>query len=133
MNDFWDDPAIGNDETVIRRVAHNQQLYDDNLGYRRPSTQAFLQGGRDEPTSVYLLSETTPEDVAKEGSQPYQCAVSVGVLRENGLGIIRTPESGGPGHCDITGRKRQGRLNHIVGHVQWVPGYAPPPGPDDPA
>ena len=133
MSDLQNDPTVGNDATVIRRVAHNQHLYDENLGYRRPSTEAFLQDGRNGLTSVYLLSETTPEDVAQGGSQPYQCTVSVSVLRENGFGIIRTPESGGPGHCDITGRKTKGRLNRITSHAQWVPGYAPPPGPDGPA
>ncbi len=133
MNDPQDDLTIGNDETVIRRVERREQVCDDNLGRRRPTTQAFLQDGRNGLVSVSLWSETTPDDVAKEGDQPYQCTVSVGVLRENGLGIIRSPESGGPGHCDITGRKTKGRLKSIVSQTQWVPGYAPPPGPDGPA
>ena len=64
--------------------------------------------------------------MSQEGNQPYQCIVVVGVLRQNGLGIIRTPDSGGPGHCDITGRKTRGALNPIVRAAEWVPGYAPP-------
>lgn len=126
-----DDPSIGNNELVIRRVAHQQQRYDRTLGRSRPSTAAFIQGGADGLTSVYLASETTPESVSRGGSQPYLCAVSVGILRANSFGIIRTPESGGPGHCDITGRKTRGKLAPVVKAAQWVPGYAPPPGADD--
>lgn len=125
-----DDPTIAADEMVVRRVAYGQQQYDENLRRRRPTTQAFLQGGRNGFTSVYLLSETTPETVAQGGSQPYQCTVSVGVLREVGLGILRTPQSGGPGHADITGRKTKSRLDRIVRQCDWVPGYAPPDRPD---
>ena len=121
-----DDLAIGDDQVVVRRVHSDQLSFDEHLGRRRPSTQAFLQNGRDGLTSVYLLSETTPAAVAAGGREPYQCAVSVAVLRENGLGIIRTPEGGGPGHCDITGRKTKSRLNRIVSAARWVPGYAPP-------
>ena len=120
------DPTIGDDEKVIRRVARGQHKFDALLGRIRPSTQAFMQNGRDGLASVYLLSETTPEAVAQEGNQPYQCTVTVGVLRQNGLGIIRTPDDGGPGHCDITGRKTKRRLDPIVSAAQWVSGYAPP-------
>ena len=126
-----DDHTIGDDEKVIRRVACKQHKTDENSGRTRPSTQAFIQDGPDGLVSVYLLSETTPDAVAQEGNQPYQCIVAVGVLRQSGLGIIRTPESGGPGHCDITGRKTRGKLAPVVKAAQWVPGYAPPPGADD--
>ena len=88
------------------------------------------KAGPDGLVSVYLMSETTIAVAAGGGSQEYLVAVSVGALRANGLGIIRTPESSGPGHCDITGRKTRGRLTRIVRQAQWLPGYAPPDGPD---
>ena len=125
-----DDPGISDNEIVARRVADDQQTFDKDIGRRRPTSQAFLQGRRDGLTSVYLLSETTPETIAGGGSQNYLATVRVGILRENGLGIIRTPESGGPGHCDVTGRKTRGRLVQIVIQAQWLPGYAPPDRPD---
>ena len=120
------DPTIGDAEKVVRRVAREQYTFDENLGRTRPTTQAFKQNGKDGSVSAYLWSETTPEAVAQEGNQPYQCTVTVGVLRQNGLGIIRTPDDGGPGHCDITGHKTKRRLDPIVSAAQWVPGYAPP-------
>lgn len=121
MNDL----TIGGDEQVIRRVASEQYTFDENLGRTRPTTQAFLQDGKDGLVSVYLRSETTPEAVAQEGNQPYLCVVGVGVLRQHSLDIIRTPDAGGPGHCDITGRKTKSRLTNIVRVAQWVEGYSP--------
>ena len=126
MTSPQDDPGINDDEVVVRRVSRREQIFDPDVGRRRPASQAFLQNGRDGLTSVYLMSETTPEEVAADGDEEYLAAVRVGALRENGLGIIRTPESGGPGHCDITGRKTRGRLFQIVMRSQWIPGYAPP-------
>lgn len=122
---LMDDPTIGDDEKVIRRVFGGPHPFDANSDRIRPSTQAFLQDGKDGLVSVYLLAETTPDAVAQEGEQPYQCVVSAGILRENGLGIIRTPDKGGPGHCDITGRKTKSRLTNIVRAAQWVEGYSP--------
>ena len=127
MTGEFDDPTISDDAVVVRRVALSEHTFDETIGRRRPSSQAFMQSGPDGLVSVYLLSETTFETVAQGGSQRYLAIVTVGVLRENGLGIIRSPESGGPGHCDITGRKTRGRLNRIVRSAEWVPGYAPPP------
>ena len=124
-----DDPSISDDAIVLRRVAHDQQFFDQRVGRLRPATSAFRQDSPDGLTSVYLMAETTPAIVAGGGSQAYLAAVRVGILRENGLGIIRTPESGGPGHCDVTGRKTRGRLTRIVRQAEWVPGYAPPDGP----
>ena len=123
----FDDSTIGNDSVVVRRVARSEHIFDETIGRRRPSSQAFMQSGRDGLVSVYLLSETTYETVAQAGSQRYLVTVTVGVLRENGLGIIRSSEAGITGHCDITGRKTRSRLNKIARSAEWVPGYAPPP------
>ena len=60
-----------------------------------------------------------------EGTEKYLTTIRVGVIRAAGLGIIRTPDDGGPGHCDITGRKTKGRLNQIVKVAEWVDGYTP--------
>ena len=123
----FDDSTIDNDSVVVRRVALSEHIFDETIGRRRPSSQAFMQSGRDGLVSVYLLSETTYETVAQAGPQRYLVTVTVGVLRENGLGIIRSPGAGSPGHCDITGRKTRSRLNKIARSAEWVPGYAPPP------
>ena len=121
-----DDASIGDGEVVIRRVSERSYAFDENLGRFRPSSQTFLQNGPDGLVSVYLASETTPAQVSREGPEPYLASITAGELRELGLGIVRDPSSGGPGHCEITGRKTRGTLNRIARQAQWVPGYAPP-------
>ena len=122
-----DDAAIGDNETVYRRISELFVQRDQNLGRLRPSTQAFRQGGPDGLVSVYLCSETTPEAVMSEGPERWLATIEVGALRELGLGIVRSPSDGGPGHCDITGRKTRGALRRIAASAKWVPGYAPEP------
>ena len=116
-----DDTRIGDDEIVFRRISQCFVVRDENLHTMRPSTQAFKQ--RD--LSVYLRSQTTPEAVASEGTEPYMVSLRVSLLREEGLGIVLDPSSGGPGHCRITGRRTKGKLNRIVKDAKWVDGYAP--------
>ena len=118
-----DDTSIGDDEVILRRIAFT--TFDQNLQRRRPSTQFFKQDGTDGLVSVYLLSETTPANVIDEGVERYLASVNVGLLRELGLGIVRDPTSGGPGHCVITGRKTKGRLNRIAQEAEWVEDYRP--------
>ena len=121
----FDDASISDDEVVLRRVAEDFATDDQNIQRLRPSTQAFKQDGSDGLVSVYLISETKLATIADEGPEKYLAAIRVGVLRELGLGVVRDPSSGGPGHCVITGRKTKGRLNQIVRRAEWVNGYAP--------
>ena len=120
-----DDLGISDDEIVLRRVHESFVVLDQNVHRKRPSTQAFKQGGADGLVSVYLSAETTPNSVAEEGPEPFLAFIKVGALRKQGLGLVRDPSSGGPGHCVITGRKTRGRLNQIAQQAVWVDGYAP--------
>ena len=80
MTGELDDPSISSDSVVVRRVALSEHIFDETIGRRRPSSQAFMQSGRDGLVSVYLLSETTYEAVAQAGSQRYLATVTVGIL-----------------------------------------------------
>lgn len=47
MTSPQDDQSIGNDQIILRRVAHDQQFFDQRVGRVRPATNAFLQDGPD--------------------------------------------------------------------------------------
>lgn len=79
MEHHCDDATIGSEESVFRRVA--SYVYDENFQRTRPSTQSFLQDGRDGLVSVYLVSETTPDVVASGGPEEYLASVEISVLR----------------------------------------------------
>ena len=119
------DPSISGEDSVYRRISEDQIVPNENLRRFRPSTQGFKQGGKDGLVSVYLMSETSPAAVMSEGRQPYLVEIGVGAIRDLGLGVIRSPETGGPGHCDIVGRKTRSVLNRLVAQARWVAGYAP--------
>ena len=121
-----DDPSISDDDSVYRRISADWIVFSENTQGFRLSTQAFRQGGADGLVSVYLASETSPSAVMSEGRQPYLAEVGVGTIRDLGLGVVRSPATGGPGHCDITGRKTRGVLNRLIKQTRWVDGYAPP-------
>lgn len=129
MECWEDDGSIGDGEIVLRRISNQSHVFDESLGRSRPSSQAFLQNGPDGLVSVYLESETTHTDVVAGGPEPFLAAITVGALRQLGLGVVRDPSSGGPGHCVITGRKTRGILNRITRQAQWIPGYAPANAP----
>ena len=50
-------------------------------GIRRPSSQAFIQGGPDGNVSVYLTSETTPERITRDYPGTYVAEVEISTIR----------------------------------------------------
>ncbi len=49
------------------------------------------------------------------------------------MDVFETSESGGPGHCDITGAKtiRRRAKQRLMAEVLWVRGHSPPGAPED--
>ena len=116
---------LGAGGRVYRRVAADQYVFDEEWGRNRPSTQAFVQGGRDGNASAFLVAETTPAAVAALGDEPFMVDVSVDLIREVGLDLERV-DDGLPGHVDVVGRKRRSGLKRLVEDSRWVEGYEPP-------
>ena len=126
MNDLQDAPRVADTEIVMRRVPKLQLTRDTPNGPERPSSAAFLQDGPDGKVSVYLKSETTPEEVLGSRLETYLVEVQVGTITaEEGLEVVRTPKEGDPGHCDIIGRKTQSKRRHIASASQWIQGFGP--------
>lgn len=116
---------VGLGDRVYRRVAGDQYVSGPEPGSSRPSTQAFVQGGKDGNASAFLVSETTPEAVAGLGKEPYMVDVSADLIREVKLKLERV-DDGIPGHVDIVGRKTRSMLKQLVSDAKWVAGYEPP-------
>ena len=110
--------------TVLRRVRDYEVLVDED-GNRRPSSQAFIQGGPDGDVSVYLASETTPERITRDYPDTYVAEVDIKTIRDHGLNVERDPIENDPGHCNITGRKSRSRTRAIARHSRWTTGFGP--------
>ena len=79
--------TVGDHETVMRRVARTGITRDEDNGNKRPSSDAFLQGGPEGNVSGYLTSETTPGRIAED--YPGTCVALIGVaaIRAQGLEV----------------------------------------------
>ena len=110
--------------TVLRRVRDYEVLQEED-GIRRPSSQAFIQGGPDGNVSVYLTSETTPERITRDYPGTYVAEVEISTIRRQGLDVEREPIEGDPGHCNITGRKTRSRSRAIARSSRWANRYGP--------
>ena len=110
--------------TVLRSVRDYEVLVEEG-GTRRPSSQAFIQGGPDGDVSVYLASETTPERITQDYPGTYVAEVDISAIRGLGLDVEREPVEGDPGHCNITGRKTKSRTRAMARSSRWATGYGP--------
>ncbi len=115
---------LDDDLTVLRRIRDYEVLVEED-GTRRPSSQAFIQGGSDGNVSVYLASETTPERITQNYPDTYVAEVEISTIRSQGLDVEREPVEGGPGHCNITGRKTKSRARAMARSSRWATGYGP--------
>ena len=118
-------PEIEGSDLLMRRVRPSETTTDQEDGPRRPSSDAFKQDGAEGETSVYLLSETSPERITADYPGVYIAVIEVDVLRDLGLDVERSATEGEPGHCLITGRKTRSILRAISRACYWIPGYGP--------
>lgn len=119
--------VVGNDRWVMRRVSRTQLEFDVSIGGERPISGQISVGPEPGFASCRLAGETDPKEVAAEGNEEYLFLISVNLLREYGLDVVRDPEHGGPGHCNIVGARGLSRANlrRLLRQVRWVRGYAP--------
>ena len=118
-------PPIQDADLLMRRVRPSEITTDLANGPQRPSSDAFKQDGAEGETSVFLLSETSPEQITAEFPNTYVTVVEAGLLRQLGLDVERSALGGEPGHCVITDRKTRSILRAICRACQWAPGYGP--------
>jgi len=125
VSTFANDPTIGDNEIIWRRIHENQVVDDNNLKRKRPSTACF-QDGSDGYMSVYIASEALSSQAIMQGvKEHFLASLSVGFIRQFGLGITRDPSSGGPGHAILLGKKTGSIQNQMAKTATWVEPYAP--------
>lgn len=124
---------VGNNRWVMRRVSRTQLDFDVSIDGQRPISGQLSVGPAPGFASCRLVGEADPEEVAAEGNEEYLFVLPVQSLRDFGLDVVRDPENGGPGHCNIVGARglSKARLRQLVRQVYWVAGYEPERVSDD--
>ena len=119
--------AVGNDRSIMRRVSRTQLEFDVGIDGERPISGQLSVGPAPGFASCRLVGEADPDEVAAEGNEEYLFVVPVTLLRDYGLDVVRDPENGGPGHCNIVGARglSRAKLRQLLRQVRWVMDYAP--------
>jgi len=123
-----DDPSLQlplpNDLILWRRVPKEKfiRVTDADGSTRvRPSSDSFADNSRDGSSmSVFDSLACGGLSTICEGHEGFGVVgLTVGQIREAGLEIVRTP-TGGPGHCEIVGKKTGSIKNKLVKSSSWV-------------
>lgn len=101
--------VVANDRWVMRRVSRTQLEFDVSIDGQRPISGQLSVGPAPGFASCRLVGEADPEEVATEGNEEYLLVLPVRLLRDCGLDVVRDPENGGPGHCNIVGARSLSR------------------------
>ncbi len=136
-----DDPTIADGTEIWRRipVRLGWAVLDHNAEPPRvrPASGAFKDNPRG-PVSVFIVAESLGEQAVLRGHENHALVkLTVGLVRACGLGILRDPEGGGPGHAlhigdknrriEIDGERRRA-CEALAKNCEWV--ASPPPVSD---
>src|SRR5258708_1556453 len=103
-----DDGSISDDSSLLRRVAPEQYVDDDNLGRRRPSSAAFKQIELSVDSEPLLQSQGLDwRFTLKEYPTHSLVRLRASLPRSLGLAVVHVPLDGNPAHVEIIGKKSQ--------------------------
>lgn len=116
LEHFPDDPSIGDESELLRRIPPYHFFRDDNLGTVRPSSAAFEDDGDNHPMSVYLgtilATEHREASSVLAGHLGYALAsITAGVAREKDQTVHPDPLPEEVSHAVVCGDKRSGKKN----------------------
>lgn len=112
-DEIADDDTILSDVKVLRRIAP-QQITRDHSG-PRPRSDVFSNHPSGSGPSVDIWEEgRTPEDTLANHDDFGLISVTVGNIREQGLGVIRVPLEHNRHHAHIQGKKTHGKKRALA-------------------
>jgi hypothetical protein len=106
-----------------RRIPPDKLTHDANQGRLRPSSDNFTDNVKDgTPMSVFDPETCTGLSQILDGHENFLvAAISVAQIRAEGLEVVRTA-TGGPGHCEVVGKKTGGIKGRLAKASVWVVG-----------
>lgn len=130
---YVDDPTIGHEAPLWRRVPPRHFVFDENRGAWRPSSAAFDDHPNGTPMSVVLGQEVldagrSPESVLIGHEDFGVVSFTAGFARANKQGIMRKPLPAEPAHAEVFGQKTRGVRRAFAKNCEWI---LSPPTDDD--
>ena len=127
-----DDPTIGDDAVLWRRVFPAWIVPDQNAGGLRVSSAAFDDSKDGTPLSALLaeiVAQTgrTAQHVLAGYDGYALAAIAAGVARHHAQGIAKTPEPDEPAHVSVFGPKTTSNKRGMAKVATWVIAPVAPP------
>ena len=121
-----DDPTIGDDEILWRRI-RPEWLHRESSGQVRPGSFAFIDRLTGE-VSVHIASIMRDSNLALEGHPDDNlAAIRAGHPRSLGYAIVRDPKPDDSSHALICPSPNQGDARKIAKQAMWVVRRNPSP------
>lgn len=97
------------------------------LSGRRAQSGTLLRGDDRGEASCRLVGDADPQEVMGDGPEEHLYLLRVSEIRQHGMDVVRTPDKGGPGHCDIVDTRlvKPPARRRLLNRCLWVKGYAP--------
>ena len=116
-----DDPSISDDAELWRRIPPWHFYRDEKLGRVRPSKAAFEDDGDGSPMSVVLAADAGAPGSALAGHAGFAlAAITAGLARSCGQGVVRDPTPDEPAHAVVIGRKTDSIKRRFAREARWV-------------
>ncbi len=129
MGEYVDDPTIGDDDDLWRRVPRGWVIFDDKRSRWRPTSLAFRDSRDGSPMSIFLaqvmVAAGRPATDTLRGHQGFHlAAIRAGLARSLDQLIARDPLEDEPAYGVVVGDKRKASRK-LAYAATWV--IAPPP------
>jgi len=123
--ELQDDPTIGNDEPLWRRIPPNLIIFDENLGRHRPTSAAFSNHPDGSFMSVVLGNQVMDSGRCAEDIIAGHRGFSLGQImaklaRDYDQGVVRKPTSQEPAHAEVVGKKTKRVRKAFAKYCEWV-------------
>jgi hypothetical protein len=120
-----DDPTILDDDLLLRRVPLQHFIWDAENQFWRPSSAAFEDHPTGSPMSVVLASMLAAGgrglESAVAGFAGFAlAAISVEMVRNLGLGVVRKPLPEESAHAEVTGKKSKSIRKKLAVAAIWI-------------
>lgn len=120
-----DDPTIGDDEVLWRRI-RPEWVQREADGTFRPGSFAFMDRTPSAELSIHLASLTDPDRALQGFPQDSLAAIRAGLPRSLGYAVVRDPTPDDPSHALICPSPNKGKARTMAKQATWVVLREPP-------
>ena len=118
---FTDDPGIGAEELLLRRIPQVQWVYDGTQQRVRPSSAAFADHELSvDVAGLHVAAGRTVEAPLEGHAGCALASIAAGDARQRAQIVCLDPEPNNAAHALVVGKKTSGDRKHFARISSWV-------------